>query len=115
MTILFSYSSLIVFSFMAFVVAFGLLFFFIPQFFFHDSISNSKEQILGELEKDFLAKTKLPLSSDSKVDQALLICTLFDKIERISEWVFESDTVIKLFVSMIIPVAFAFFDLIIKG
>jgi len=114
MTLLFSYSSTIVFSFMAFVVAFGLLFFFIPQLFFHNSISNSKEKLLGELEKEFSTKTKLPLSSDSNIDQALLICTLFDKIERISEWTFESNTLIKLFSSVIIPVAFAVFDLMTK-
>ncbi len=99
---------------MVFVVAFGVIFFFIPQLFFHNSITNSKENLLGELEKEFSTKTKLPLSSDSKIDQALLICTLFDKIEGISEWTFEINTLVKLFVSVIIPVAFAVFDLIMN-
>jgi len=113
MTILFVYSSMVVFTFLAFVVAFGMFFFFVPQLLFRNSIRKSKEDLLDKLESEFSTKTTLPLSQECNIDEALLLCALFDKIERISEWSFEPNTLFKLFSSVVIPVAFALTDLLI--
>lgn len=105
MTILFVYSSTVVLSFLVFVVAFGMLFFFIPQLLFRNSIRNSKENLLDKVESEFSIKVKLPLSSECNINEALLLCAIFDKVERISEWAFETNTLFKLFSSIVIPVA----------
>jgi len=113
MTILFVYSSTVVFSFLVFVVAFGMLFFFIPQLLFRNSIRNSKENLLDKVESEFSIKVKFPLSSECNINEALLLCAIFDKVERISEWSFETSTLFKLFSSVVIPVAVFLMGLIL--
>jgi len=107
MTLLFVYANVVIIGFMIFIIAVGLMFFFIPQILIHNSICKSKEALLQKIESEFSSKVKLPLSPQCDVVQALLLCALFDQVERISEWPVEINTLLQLFGSTIIPIGTA--------
>ena len=113
MTILFVYASTIILGFMFFVISFGLFFFFLPQLIFRDSIKQTKENLLRRIESEFSLKARLPLSPDCNIMEALLLCSLFDQVEKMSEWTYETSTLFKLFSSVIIPVVTAFVGIVI--
>lgn len=112
MTILFAYTSAVILIFLAFVVASGLSFFLVPQIYLHRSIKRSKENLLAKIESEFSAKTTIPLSSECDVMEGLLLCTLFDRVDNISEWPMDFGTLFKLASSVLVPVAAALIGIV---
>ena len=112
MTLLFIYSNIIIIIFLAFVVIFGLSFFFIPQILLHKSISKSKENLLLKIGSEFSSKIKFPTSPNNNIMEGLLLCLIFDQVSQISEWPINTNTVFKLLSSIIIPVTTALIGII---
>lgn len=86
------------------VLAFGLILFFVPQFLFHKSIIISKDKLLAGFESDFSSKTTIPLSSDCDPRKSLLLCMLYERTEKISEWPLNTEPILQLVFFAIIPV-----------
>lgn len=114
MVLLLTFSNITIIASLLFVIAIGMAFFFIPQILFHKSICRSKEKLLERIESDFASKTNLPISSDCDSQNSLLLCMLYEQVEKISEWPLNTGLILQLFVSAIIPVITTVTGIIIK-
>lgn len=114
MTVLFAYSSTVIIAFLVLVVTIGLAFFFIPEILIHGSICKAKRRLHRKIQKEFKSKAKLPLSAECDTHQALLLCTLFDQVDKVEEWIVRTSTLIQLFGSTVIPIATAVIGLLQK-
>ncbi|HML02650.1 MAG TPA: hypothetical protein VK487_04670 [Candidatus Bathyarchaeia archaeon] len=114
LTVRFLTSNLELLGFLFFVIAFGLFFFFAPEYFLHESIVASKEELLSQIEAEFSSKTKLPIPPGHNSAEALLLCTMFERASEVKEWAFETDHLIQMLTSTVIPIGTVVLEILLR-
>lgn len=112
MTILYVYSSTVILISLLFVITIGLTFFFVPMLLFNHSIKATKMKLLSKISLELSQRIRIPLPLECDVMEALLLCAVFDQVDRISDWPLEYNTVFRLTSSIIIPIITALVGII---
>jgi len=112
MTVLYVYSSTVILVSLFLVVAIGLIFFFVPMLLFNHSIKTAKVKLLSKISSEFSQRISIPLPPEYDAMEALLLCAVFDQVERVSDWPFEYNTIFRLTGSIIVPIITALVGII---
>jgi hypothetical protein len=106
MTLLLTFSNVFIAIVLTVLIVAGFCLFFIPQFFFHESICNSKKKLFKIIEEDFRkAKANPPISEECNLQRGILSCIEFEQVNKTGEYPIDTTFLALIFFSAIIPIA----------